>query len=126
MPPTDPTDDPDTLFVSSNPDAGPVTRFGVPNQVGGSIFIGAERDPSNPKAIVYHPEIIIVIPGNERRRYAREYSKALRSESLVEHTRVDWQRQQQQLHAASQAAPAPSLEQATPARASEAPPKKHG
>lgn len=94
--PNDPLADPDTHFVSSNPDAGPVTRFSVPNSPGGSVYIGAERDPANPKVVVFHAERIVAIPGDEFRRFAREYGRAIRDGGLVVHKREAWEAQSRQ------------------------------
>ncbi|MFZ5896814.1 MAG: hypothetical protein ACOY0T_37505 [Myxococcota bacterium] len=91
----DPIQDPDTIFVKSNPEAGPVTRFGIPNRIGGSVFIGAARDPDNPKGVIYSDEIV-AIPGREFRQFAREYTRAIRDGALKQVKREDWEAEETQ------------------------------
>lgn len=75
------------LFVSSV-EGSPVTRYGS------SVLIGAERNPDEPRKIVYHPDAVIAIPHDEAQRYAREYRRLIAEGALVERTADDWRSQQ--------------------------------
>jgi hypothetical protein len=72
------------LFVSSV-EGQPVSRFG-----GGGVMIGASRDLSDRKLVHYTPEIIVGIPHEEARKYAREYRRAISDGSLKERTAAEW------------------------------------
>jgi hypothetical protein len=75
------------LFVSSV-EGHPVTRFGS------SVLLGADRDPDNPKKILYRTDAVIAIPQHEAVRYAREYNRLISEGALVERTADDWRGQQ--------------------------------
>jgi hypothetical protein len=86
--------DPGTLFVSCNPAAGPVRRYGS------ASMIGATRDPKTPKIVAYDPEAVIMIPGDEAREYAREYRKAIASKDLIKRTRANFEAAERKAEAA--------------------------
>lgn len=110
--------DPDVLFVSCNPKAGPVTRYGTQTYIGATrpnlLNEKGEPLPGSGKVIKYDTDAVIMIPGDEARRYLREYSKALRTGDLVKRTRDDFEKreaaeleqeiQRIQKHASDQAA----------------------
>jgi hypothetical protein len=78
------------LFVSAV-EGHPVSRFGAP---GGSVLIGADRDPDNPRKIIYRPDAVIAIPHHEALRYGREYNRLITDGALVARTADDWRGQQ--------------------------------
>ena len=69
-------------------DGAPVARYGT------SVLIGAERDAADRTVIHYHPEVVVAIPTDEARRYAREYRRAIADGSVKERTAADWQHNQ--------------------------------
>src|SRR5262245_41644442 len=73
------------LFVSCVPGAV-VTRFGS------RTYIGAHRTM---RGIEWEPDLIVAIPDDEAARYAKEYARAIRDESLVLRKAEDWVAQQQ-------------------------------
>lgn len=75
------------LFVSCV-EGQPVTRFGT------RVFIGAARDPANPRKLVYHPDQIIAVPHLEAQRFGREYARAILDGSLVQRSAAEWREQQ--------------------------------
>jgi hypothetical protein len=77
------------LFVSCV-EGAVVQRYGT------GTFIGAERRALEPTVIDYHPAIIVAIPHDEFRKYRREYLRAVRDGSLVEHTEQAWREQTRQ------------------------------
>lgn len=88
------------LFVSSV-EGQPVSRFG-----GGGVMIGASRDLSDRKLVHYSPDVIVAIPHEEARKYAREYRRAISDGSLRERTAAEWAAQ----NAASDPAPVDAAE----------------
>lgn len=68
------------LFVSSV-EGRPVHRFSS----GGQVLIGADRDPANPRKIIYRTDEVVEIPDAEAARYAREYARAIADGDLVAH-----------------------------------------
>lgn len=66
------------LYVSAV-EGRPFTRLGS------KVLIGAERDPSNERKIVYRTKDIVIIPADEARRYGREYQRAIADGDLVQH-----------------------------------------
>jgi len=67
---------PDGLRVSAV-EGRPVARFGTP------VFIGAERDPENPRKLVYRTGDVVTIPREEAERYRREYIRHITEGDLV-------------------------------------------
>jgi hypothetical protein len=61
-----------------------VTRFGS------DVMIGAERDLVDRKLVRYTPEVVVAIPSEEARRYAREYRRAITDGSLTVRTAAEW------------------------------------
>lgn len=88
------------LFVSSV-EGRPVARFGT------KTLIGAERDPSKPRKIVYRTKDIVPIPVDEAERYSREYGRLIADGDLVKHTADEWTKQTQ--HRAEVGAPREKL-----------------
>jgi hypothetical protein len=80
------TDDPGTLFVSPNPEAGPVRRYGM----AGRVIIGGRRDAADPTKILHDVDVVVAIPAGEARLYRREYRSAIDAKSLIKRTRADW------------------------------------
>lgn len=76
------------LFVSSVADK-PVSRFGAPG-----VFIGAERDPDNPRKLRYHTDRVVAIPVDEARLYGREYARLIADGELVSRDAKAWAAQQ--------------------------------
>lgn len=88
----DPLKDPDTLFVSSSAAAGPVTRFGIPAAgPGKSEYIGATRDPNDFRRLLFHEAMVVMITGDELRRFRREYSRAIDRGDLIRRTRSEFE-----------------------------------
>jgi hypothetical protein len=77
------------LFVSSV-EGQPVHRFGSP-----TILIGADRNPDEPRKIIYRTQEVVGIPRAEAQRYAREYARAIADGALTERTAEEYRRQQQ-------------------------------
>jgi hypothetical protein len=76
------------LFVSAVADK-PVSRFGAPG-----VFIGAERDPDNPRKLRYHIDRVVAIPLDEAQRYSREYARLIADGELVARDEKAWKAQQ--------------------------------
>jgi hypothetical protein len=53
-------------------------------------MIGAERDLVDRKLVRYTPEVVVAIPSEEARRYAREYRRAITDGSLKIRTAAEW------------------------------------
>jgi hypothetical protein len=53
-------------------------------------MIGAERDLTDRKLVRYFPELVVAIPRDEARKYAREYRRAIADGSLEERTAAEW------------------------------------
>lgn len=70
-------------YYACNPEHGVVSRFGT------STFIGAERDPANPRAVKFDPSAVVGITVLEYARYRKEYDKAVANKSLVEKSAAD-------------------------------------
>lgn len=63
-------------------------------------YIGAARNPQDPKTIVYNQAEVVFIPGSERRRFLSEYEGALASKSLVVRSKEDFEAYNAQLEKA--------------------------
>lgn len=74
------------LFVSSI-EGQPVARFGS------DVMIGAERDLADRRVVRYTPDLVVAIPHEEARRYAREYRRAIDDGSLSVRTAAEWMTQ---------------------------------
>jgi predicted nucleic acid-binding protein len=72
------------LFVSSV-EGKPVSRFGAPG-----VFIGATRDPNNPRKLVYDTARVVPIPLDEARLYGREYARLIAEGELVVRDAKAW------------------------------------
>lgn len=83
-----PGEDPDDAFFSSVPGKGVVTRHG-----GGNSYIGAVRDPKAEGGIRYTPDVVVMVPGADMRRYSREYGRAVRDGALRERKRGEYRKQ---------------------------------
>lgn len=70
------------LFVSAG--KGLVTRFGT------GSFIGASRNPQNPKVVVRREDEVVRLSAHELRLYGRSYLKAIADGSLVERKEADF------------------------------------
>lgn len=97
--PAGPPRDPDDLFVSCVPEAGPVARFAAAvmpktGPYSNAPFIGVVRDMSVEGNLRYSPDEVVMIPGSEYRLYNKEYRKALADRALRLRTREDWEKQQ--------------------------------
>lgn len=75
------------LFVSAV-EGHPVMRFGS------SVLIGADRDPDNPRKLIYRTSDIIAIPHAEALRYGREYNRLIEDGALVARSAADWSKAQ--------------------------------
>ncbi len=73
-------------FFSCVPEQGPVNRFG------GRAMIGAVRSAEE-GGITYSPDAVVRIPGDDMRRYSREYRKAVEAGSLRVRKREEWRAQ---------------------------------
>lgn len=78
--------DVDDLFVSCVEGKGVVTRFGSR----GSTFIGARRDATVEGGIRYLPEQVVLVHGEDHRRFAREYTRVLAEGSLRIRSREEY------------------------------------
>lgn len=76
------------LFVSSV-EGKPVSRFGAPG-----VFIGADRDPDNPRKLRYQPERVVPIPLEEVTLYGREYARLIADGELVSRDAKAWAAQE--------------------------------
>jgi hypothetical protein len=85
--------DRDDLFVSCNPEAGPVARFAATVLPGPTPYIGAVIDPSVEGNIRYNPDEIVMVPGSEYRLFSKEYRRALADRALRLRTRAEWEQQ---------------------------------
>jgi hypothetical protein len=47
------------------------------------VNIGVERDPKNPKRLIYRTEEVTMIPAAEYAKFSAEYNRALRDKSLI-------------------------------------------
>jgi len=87
-------DEEGALYVSSNPDVGPVTRFGLGVVAGQFNYIGATRTAATgAKTIVYDPEQIVKLPAAEVARFRAEYQRAIASKALIARTFEDYAKQ---------------------------------
>lgn len=77
------------LYVSCV-QGSPVSRFGT------KILIGADRDPNEPRKVIYRTKDIVAIPIGEATRYAREYRRTIDEGELIEHTAEEWAAQREQ------------------------------
>lgn len=87
------------LFVSSV-EGHAVTRYGTTRNLKGvpspGLLVGAERDPRKPTEISWFPDVIVHIPEEEARLYAREYARAFRDGSLRKRTEAEFAAQQEE------------------------------
>jgi hypothetical protein len=89
--------DPDDLFVSCVPEAGPVARYVAVAPKAGPYstapFIGAVRDTTAEGNLRYSPDEVVLITGAEFRAFSKEYRRALADRSLRLRTREEWDKQ---------------------------------
>jgi hypothetical protein len=64
------------------------------SRLGTGTFIGARRDPENPKVVHFFPERVVAIPDVEYFRNLRTYRKAIQNEELKVRTEAEWDAQQ--------------------------------
>lgn len=86
--------DTDDLFVSCNPEAGPVARFIATLSPGPTPYIGAVIDPKVEGNIRYNTDEVVMVPGSEYRLFSKEYRRALADRALRLRTRAEWDQQQ--------------------------------
>jgi len=82
----EPGSDPDDLYVRCVPAKGIVTRYGG----GSAAYVGARRNPKVEGGIEYLPEAVVLIPGADVRRYAREYTRVFAEGALTKSTRAEY------------------------------------
>jgi hypothetical protein len=78
------SDEPKDLYVSAVP-GHLVARHGT-----GSL-IGASRDSRDPSKVTWDTELVVKIPEDEARRFAKEYARSLREGALKARSKPEFE-----------------------------------